>query len=36
VDMESMEVGYRVIAFLVFAVITLGVSLYYSKRILKR
>jgi len=36
VDMENMEVGYRVIAFLAFAVITLGVSLYYSKRILKR
>jgi len=36
IDMETMEVGYRVIAFLVFAVITLSVSLYYSKRISKR
>ena len=33
IDLAQMEIGYRVIAFLVFAVISLGVSLYYTKRI---
>ena len=33
VDLGQLEVGYRVIAFLVFAVVSLGVSLYYTKRI---
>jgi len=35
IDLAQMEIGYRVIAFLVFAVISLGVSLYYTKRIHK-
>ena len=33
IDLGQMEIGYRVIAFLVFAIISLGVSLYYTKRI---
>lgn len=33
VDLGQMEIGFRVIAFLVFAIISLGVSLYYTKRI---
>lgn len=33
VDLGQMDVFYRVIAFLVFALITLGVSLYYTKKI---
>ena len=36
IDLSQMEVGYRVIAFLVFAVISLGVSLYYTKQIHKK
>lgn len=36
IDLSQMEVGYRVIAFLVFAIISLGVSLYYTKRIHNR
>jgi len=36
IDLASMEIGFRVIAFLVFAIITLGVSLYYTKRIRKK
>ncbi len=32
IDLSQMEIGYRVIAFLVFAVIAIGVSLYYTKR----
>ena len=36
IDLAQMEIGYRVIAFLVFAVISLGVSLYYTKRIRKK
>ena len=36
IDLSQMEVGYRVVAFLVFAVISLGVSLYYTKRIHKK
>ena len=35
IDLAQMEIGYRVVAFLVFAVISLGVSLYYTKRIHK-
>ena len=35
VDMAKLEIEYRVIAFLFFAAITLGISLYYSKRIKK-
>lgn len=35
IDLGQMEIGYRVIAFLVFAVISMGVSLYYTKRIHK-
>ena len=35
-DMAHMEIGYRVIAFIFFAVITLGISLYYTKRIKKK
>ncbi len=33
VDMANMEIGFRVIAFIFFAVITLGISLFYSKSI---
>jgi len=33
VDLRQLELGYRVIAFMVFAIISLVVSLYYSKRI---
>lgn len=36
IDLGQMEIGYRVIAFLVFAVISMGVSLYYTKRIHKK
>lgn len=36
IDLAQMEIGYRVIAFLVFAIISLGVSLYYTKRIHKK
>jgi hypothetical protein len=36
IDMENMAVGYRVIAFLFFAASTLGVSLYYTKKIKKK
>ena len=36
IDLGQMDVFYRFIAFLVFAVITLGVSLYYTKRIRKK
>ncbi len=36
VDLGRMEIGYRVIAFLVFAIISLGGSLYYTKRIRKK
>ena len=32
IDLSQMEIGYRVIAFLVFSVIAIGVSLYYTKR----
>jgi hypothetical protein len=36
IDLGQMEIGYRVIAFLVFAVISIGGSLYYTKRIHKK
>lgn len=36
IDLSQMEIGYRVIAFLVFAIISMGVSLYYTKRIHKK
>ena len=36
IDLGQMELGYRVIAFLVFAIISIGVSLYYTKRIRKK
>jgi len=36
IDLRQMEIGYRVVAFLVFAVISIGVSLYYAKRINKK
>jgi hypothetical protein len=36
VDMAQMEMGYKVIAFLVFAVITIGLTLYYTKSIKKK
>jgi hypothetical protein len=36
VDMAKMEIGNRVFAFLFFAAITLGISLYYTKRIKKK
>ena len=36
VDMANMEVGYKVIAFLVFAAITIGLSLYYTRWIKKK
>ncbi len=35
-DLASLEIGYRVIAFLFFAVISIGVSLYYTHRIKNR
>lgn len=36
VDMAKMDAGYKVIAFLVFAAITIGLTLYYTKRIKKK
>jgi hypothetical protein len=36
IDLGQMEIGYRVIAFIVFAVISLGLSIYYTKRIRKK
>lgn len=36
IDLSQMEIGYKVIAFLVFAIISLGFSLYYTKRINKK
>lgn len=35
VDLGQMGIGYRVIAFLVFAIISIAVSIYYTKRIRK-
>jgi hypothetical protein len=35
VDMANMDMGYRVVAFLIFAVISIGVTLYYTKKIKK-
>jgi len=36
VDLAHMEIGYRVIAFLFLAFITLGASLYFTKKIRKK
>ena len=36
VDLTHMEVGYRIVAFLFFAVISFSASLYYTKRIKKK
>jgi hypothetical protein len=36
IDLGQMEIGYRVVAFIVFAVISLGLSLYYTKRMKKK
>jgi hypothetical protein len=36
VDMAQMEMGYKVIVFLAFAAITIGLTLYYTKWIKKR
>ena len=36
VDMAQMEMGYKVIVFLVFAAITIGLTLFYSKSIKKK
>ena len=36
VDLAHMEVGYRIVAFLFFAVISFSASLYYTKRIKKK
>ena len=36
VDLDQMEIGYRVIAFMFFAVISIGLSIYYTKRIKKK
>ena len=35
IDLANMEIGYRVIALLAVAVISIGLSLYYTKRIRK-
>lgn len=35
-DLARLETGYRVIAFLFFAIIALGVSIYYTKKIKKQ
>lgn len=36
VDLAHMEVGYRVIAFLFLAIISLGASLYYTKKVRRK
>jgi hypothetical protein len=36
IDLSQMEIGYRVIAFLFFSIISIAVSLYYTKRINKK
>jgi hypothetical protein len=36
VDMAQMDIGYKVIAFLVFAAITIGLTMYYTKWIKKK
>ncbi len=36
VDMAQMDTGYKVIAFLVFAAITIGLTMYYTKWIKKK
>jgi len=35
-DLAGLETGYRVVAFLFFAIIALGVSIYYTKKIKKQ
>lgn len=32
IDLANMEMGYRVVAFLAFSIISIGLSLYYTKR----
>ena len=36
IELAQMKIGYRVVAFLAFAIISLAVSLYYTKRIRKK
>ena len=36
IDLGRMDIGYRVVAFIAFAIISLGLSLYYTKRIRKK
>jgi len=36
VDMAKLDMGYKVIAFLVFAAISIGLTLYYTKWIKKK
>jgi len=36
IDLRQMEILYRVIAFLVFSIISIGLSLYYTKKIRKQ
>lgn len=36
VDMAKMDIGFKVVAFLVFAAITIGLTLYYTKWIKKK
>jgi hypothetical protein len=36
VDMANMDIGFKVIAFLVFAAITIGLTIYYTNWIKKR
>ena len=36
VDLAQLDMGYRVLAFLFFAIIAFGVSIYYTKKIKKQ
>jgi hypothetical protein len=36
VDLAQMEIGYRVIAFMFLAIISLGASLYYTKKVRRK
>ena len=36
VDLASLQVGYRVLAFLFLAIISLAASVYYTKRLRKK
>jgi hypothetical protein len=36
VDLSHLETGYRVLAFLFLALISLGASLYFTKRVRKK